>query len=217
MKRKISSTPWRILIYMKLSRSAYGEFVPVIEKDKTYYGGFQNLLERKNVSKFYRDRSCVATAMTNVYFYLFHKERELPIDLYNEYHYYFFRSLRPWANGVPTVKSLDRRLDRVREDFGISLESKTLTETMVNKRPLTKKIAFIEEALAEDSPPIIINWLSNDIKVMKHHGVCITELNRVGDKHEVVVSSWGRVYRFILEDFERQYRTYTGLIYFKER
>ena len=174
---------------MKLSRSAYGEFVPVIEKDKTYYGGFQNSLERKNVSKFYRDRSCVVTAMTNVYFYLFHKERELSMDLYNEYHYYFFRSLRPRANGVPTVKSLDRRLDRVREDFDISLESKTLTETMVNKRPLTKKIAFIEEALSEDSPPIIINWLSNDIKVMKHHGVCITELNRVGDKHEVVVSS----------------------------
>lgn len=202
---------------MKLSRSAYGEFVPVIEKDKTYYGGFQNSLERKNVSKFYRDRSCVVTAMTNVYFYLFHKERELSMDLYNEYHYYFFRSLRPRANGVPTVKSLDRRLDRVREDFDISLESKTLTETMVNKRPLTKKIAFIEEALSEDSPPIIINWLSNDIKVMKHHGVCITELNRVGDKHELVVSSWGRVYRFILEDFERQFRTYTGLIYFKER
>ena len=202
---------------MKLSRSAYGEFVPVIEKDKTYYGGFQNSLERKNVSKFYRDRSCVVTAMTNVYFYLFHKERELSMDLYNEYHYYFFRSLRPRANGVPTVRSLDRRLDRVRGDFDISLESKTLTETMVNKRPLSKKIAFIEEALAEDSPPIIINWLSNDIKVMKHHGVCITELNRVGDKHEVVVSSWGRVYRFILEDFERQFRTYTGLIYFKER
>lgn len=202
---------------MKLSRSAYGEFVPVIEKDKTYYGGFQNSLERKNVSKFYRDRSCVVTAMTNVYFYLFHKERELSMDLYNEYHYYFFRSLRPRANGVPTVKSLDRRLDRVREDFDISLESKTLTETMVNKRPLTKKIAFIEEALSEDSPPIIINWLSNDINVMKHHGVCITELNRVGNKHEVVVSSWGRVYRFILEDFERQFRTYTGLIYFKER
>ncbi|ACV28461.1 Uncharacterised protein [Anaerococcus prevotii] len=202
---------------MKLSRSAYGEFVPVIEKDKTYYGGFQNSLERKNVSKFYRDRSCVVTAMTNVYFYLFHKERELSMDLYNEYHYYFFRSLRPRANGVPTVKSLDRRLDRVREDFDISLESKTLTETMVNKRPLTKKIVFIEEALSEDSPPIIINWLSNDIKVMKHHGVCITELNRVGDKHEVVVSSWGRVYRFILEDFERQFRTYTGLIYFKEK
>ena len=155
--------------------------------------------------------------MTNVYFYLFHKERELSMDLYNEYHYYFFRSLSPRANGVPTVKSLDRRLDRVREDFDISLESKTLTETMVNKRPLTKKIAFIEEALSEDSPPIIINWLSNDIKVMKHHGVCITELNRVGDKHEVVVSSWGRVYRFILEDFERQFRTYTGLIYFKEK
>lgn len=202
---------------MKLSRSAYGEFVPVIEKDKTYYGGFQNSLERKNVSKFYRDRSCVVTAMTNVYFYLFHKERELSMDLYNEYHYYFFRSLRPRANGVPTVRSLDRRLDRVRGDFDISLESKTLTETMVNKRPLSKKIAFIEEALAEDSPPIIINWLSNDIKVMKHHGVCITELNRVGDKHELVVSSWGRVYRFILEDFERQFRTYTGLIYFKER
>ena len=88
------NTPWRILIAMKLSRSALSEFVPVIDGDRTYYGGFQNSLERKNVSKFYRDRSCVVTAMTNVYFYLFHRDREIPMDLYNEYHYYFFRSLR---------------------------------------------------------------------------------------------------------------------------
>ena len=101
--------------------------------------------------------------------------------------------------------------------MAIKLSSKTLTETLINRRPLARKIDFIEEALANDSPPIIINWLSKDIEVMRHHGVCITELNRLGDKHEVVVSSWGRIYRFFLEDFQKQARTYSGLIYFKER
>ena len=123
--------------------------------------------------------------MTNVYFYLFHKEKILDIDLYNEYHYYFYRRLRPHVNGIATVKSLDRRLNRVRDDMAIKLSSKTLTETLINRRPLARKIDFIEEALANDSPPIIINWLSKDIEVMRHHGVCITELNRLGDKHEV--------------------------------
>ena len=202
---------------MKLTRSEFGKFVPVLDDGLIYYGGFQNSLEKKGVSKFYRDRSCVVTAMTNVYFYLFHKDRMLEMGLYNEYHYYFFRRLRPRVNGVPTVKALDRRLNRVRDDMGIKLYSKTLTETMINRRPLSRKIDFIEEALANDSPPIIINWLSTDVKVMSHHGVCITELNRIGDKHEIVVSSWGRIYRFFLEDFQKQARTYSGLIYFKER
>lgn len=202
---------------MKLSRSQFGEFVPVIENDKTLYGGYQNSLISKDVSKFYRDRSCVVTAFTNVYFYLFHKDDMIPMDLYNEYQYYFFKRLRPWANGVPTVKSLDRRLDKVRRDMNLNLLSKTLTETVINRRPLSRRIEFIEEALANDSPPIIINWLSKDVSVLRHHGVCITELNKVGDKHEVVVSSWGRMYRFFLEDYQKQYRTYSGLIYFKER
>ncbi|WP_276880835.1 hypothetical protein [Anaerococcus tetradius] len=202
---------------MKLTRSEFGKFVPVVDANSMYYGGFQNSLEKKGVGKFYRDRSCVVTAMTNVYFYLFHKEKILDIDLYNEYHYYFYRRLRPQVNGIATVKSLDRRLNRVRDDMAIKLSSKTLTETLINRRPLARKIDFIEEALANDSPPIIINWLSKDIEVMRHHGVCITELNRLGDKHEVVVSSWGRIYRFFLEDFQKQARTYSGLIYFKER
>lgn len=201
---------------MKLTRSKFGDFVPVIEGDKIHYGGYQNSLISKDVTKFYRDRSCVVTAFTNVYFYLYHKDKKIPMDLYNDYQYYFFKKLKPWANGVPTVRSLDRRLDRVRDETGLRLNSKTLTETLINRRPLARKIDFIEEALANDSPPIIINWLSTDIRVMRHHGVCITELNKVAGKHEVVVSSWGRVYRFFLEDFQKQFRTYSGLIYFKE-
>ncbi len=202
---------------MKLSRSGYGEFVPVIENDKTLYGGYQNSLGAKGVSKFFRDRSCVVTAFTNVYFYLFHRDRKIDIDIYNEYQYYFYRRLRPLINGVSTVGRLDRRLDLVRDDMGIELKSKTLTENIILRQPLAKKIAFIEEALAYDSPPILINWISNDIRIMRHHGLCITELNRKGDKHEVVVSSWGKLYRFYLEDFNKQFRDYSGLIYFRER
>lgn len=202
---------------MKLIRSGYGEFVPVIENGKILYGGYQNSLGAKGVSQFFRDRSCVVTAFTNVYFYLLHRDMKIDIDIYNEYQYYFYRRIRPLINGVSTVGRLDRRLELVRDDMGIELKSKRLSENTLIRRPLGKKIAFIEEALAYDSPPILINWISNDIRVMRHHGLCITELNKVKGKHEVVVSSWGKPYKFYLEDFNKQFRDYSGLIYFSER
>ena len=52
---------------------------------------------------------------------------------------------------------------------------------------------------------------------MKHHGVTITECNDMGDYHELVISSWGRVYKINFEEFDRQVRSYTGLIYFERK
>ncbi len=203
---------------MKLSKSEIGKFVPIYENGNILYGGYQNMLGSKGVSKFYRDRSCVVTAFTNAYFYLYHKDIEkIDYNLYNDYHYYFFRKIKPWVNGVPTAGSLARRVDRINNDFGINLKSNILNESLIHRRPMAKKIDFIERALQSDSPPIFINWLSPNIKVMIHHGVCITELNKVKDDYEIVVSSWGRRYKFSLREFTRQLRTYSGLIYFEKR
>lgn len=76
---------------MKLKRSKKGEFVPVVRKNKIYFGGFQNMLKDIGVSKFYRDRSCVVTAFTNTYLYLFKDGEKFSYDEFNDYQYWFLK------------------------------------------------------------------------------------------------------------------------------
>lgn len=197
---------------MKIKESNY--FVPVLKEGATYYGGHQEWLKELGLSKFFRDRACVVTAFTNVYFYMF--ERGLvDFKTYNDMQYKFYRRLRPKANGVPTASSLLRRIRILNHQMNLGLSYRILEENLLKKVSLEKKIAFIEEALAKDSPVILINWLSRDIDIMSHHGLVITEMNKKNDKHELVVSSWDRRYSFYLEDFDKSLRTYTGLIYFE--
>lgn len=200
---------------MKLSKSKFGEFVPVRQGNSIYYGGYQNSLAEVGVSKFYRDRSCVVTAFTNTFLYMYHKDKSLSLADYNLYQYDFYKRIRPHINGVPTAKALDRRVDRIRKSRGLLLKGRVLEEYAFNKKPLKEKIAFIKEGLSKDCPVIFINWLSPEIKVMSHHGVTITECNDMGGYHELVISSWGRPYRINFNDFDKQVRTYSGLVYFE--
>lgn len=199
---------------MKLINSEVGKFLPIKTDRGIYYGGFQNSLEAMGVSKFYRDRSCVVTAFTNAYLYMYEKNKVFSLEEYNDFHYDFYKKLTPHINGVPTVISLDRRVNKIRLERNLLLKSH-VKEELIIKAPLSEKIDFINDALAKDLPVILINWISNDIKVMNHHGVVITELNDMGNYHELVLSSWGRLYRINFNEFDRQLRTYTGLIYFE--
>lgn len=200
---------------MKLKNSSFGAFVPVISARGLNYGGYQNSLEEMGVSKFYRDRSCVVTAFTNTYLYMYEADRKFKLSEYNSYHYDFYKKIRPHINGVPTAKALNRRVDRIRRDRGLRLSAKVLQEFMYNKRPIEEKIAFINEGLSKNCPVIFINWMSKDVPLMRHHGVTITECNDMGDYHELVISSWGRIYKINYEVFDRQIRSYSGLVYFK--
>ena len=167
------------------------------------------------VSKFYRDRSCVVTAFTNAYLYMYHPEEKFTLSEYNAYHYDFYRKIRPHINGVPTAKALNNRVNRIRRDRGLRLDGKVMQEFFFNNRPIEEKIAFINEGLRKNCPVIFINWMSRDVRVMRHHGVTITECNDMGDYHELVISSWGRVYKINFEIFDRQIRSYSGLVYFE--
>lgn len=200
---------------MKLTNSRVGEFIPIRKDNMIYYGGYQNLLGELGVSKFYRDRSCVVTAFTNTYLYLYRPGESFSLEEYNSYHYNFFKKLRPHINGIPTAKALDRRADRIRRTEGLLLKAHIMEEYFFNKKPTADKITFINEALAKDLPVIFINWLSNDVKVMRHHGVTITECKDMGDYHELVISSRGRPYKINFEVFDKQIRTYSGLVYFE--
>lgn len=196
---------------MKLTRSK--DFVPVIRDGEKYYGGHQEWLKYMGLSKFFRDRSCVVTAFTNCFFYLF-KEGPVKFDTYNRIQYAFYKRLRPKANGVPTAKSLLRKIGILNHVLDLNLSYRMLEGNLVKRLSLGQMIGFINEGLSKDTPVILINWLSANIDIMSHHGLCITEMNEKDGKHEVVVSTWGRRHTFYLEDFYNELRTYTGLIYF---
>lgn len=196
---------------MKLTRSK--DFVPVVRGNEKYYGGHQEWLKHEGLSKFFRDRACVVTAFTNTFFYLFRKG-PVDFDYYNKVQYEFYKRLRPKANGVPTAKSLLKRIDIINHALDLNLSYRLLEGNMIKKISLGQMISFINDGLAHDTPVILINWLSKNIDVMSHHGICITEMNEKAGKHQIVVSSWGRRHSFYLEDFYNQQRTYTGMIYF---
>lgn len=198
---------------MKLLKSK--DFVPVIKNGLKYYGGHQEWLKYEGLSKFFRDRACVVTAFTNVFFYLFRKG---PVDFddYNKVQFEFYKRLRPKANGVPTAKALLRRIDIINHVLNLGLSYRMIEGRLTKRLSLNEMIDFINEGLKKDSPVILINWLSKDVDIMSHHGLCITEMNEKNGKHEIVVSTWARCHKFYLEDFYKQRRTYTGLIFFEK-
>ena len=201
---------------MKLKRSKLGEFVPVVRKNKILFGGYQNMLKDMGVSKFYRDRSCVVTAFTNIYLYLFRKNEKFSYDEFNDYQYWFFKVLKPKIYGIPTARLLDFKVNRIRKSYHLNLHSH-LPEDLPIKRHSMEEIAnFIMDALKKDLPVIFFNWLSNSVDVMKHHGVTITEINKKEDDYILTPSSWGEVYKVSLKKFLNQPRTYTGFIYFEK-
>ncbi|MDU0895067.1 MAG: hypothetical protein E7A85_07400, partial [Anaerococcus sp.] len=177
--------------------------------------GYQNSLGDLGVPKFYRDRSCVVTAFTNAYLYMYHPNQKFSLEEYNSYHHDFYKKIRPHINGVPTVDALNHRVNRIRRDRNLNLYAYIMQEYFVRRHSSAEKIAFINEGLSKNCPVIFINWMSRNVKVLAHHGVTITECNDMGDYHELIISSWGNVYKINFEIFDRQMKSYSGLIYFE--
>lgn len=200
---------------MKLKRSRMGEFVPVIKNEKIYYGGYQNDLKEVGVSKFYRDRSCVVTAFTNTYLYLFRPFEEFSLDQFNDYQYWFFKILKPKIYGVPTARVLDFKLNKIRSAYHLKLKSHILEDFPLRRKSLDEIAGFISRAIGQNLPVIFFNWLSSSVDLMKHHGVTITEIEKYNDDYKLTISSWGKLYKISLKKFLDQKRTYTGLIYFE--
>lgn len=201
---------------MKLKRSKIGEFVPVIKNKKIYYGGYQNDLKEVGVSKFYRDRSCVVTAFTNTYLYLFRGEEKFNLDQFNYYQYWFFKILKPKIYGIPTARVLDFKLNKIRTSYHLKLKSHILEDFPLKRKTIDEIANFISKAISKDLPLIFFNWTSRSIELMKHHGVTITEIEKYNDDYKITISSWGKMYKISLKKFLMQKRTYTGLIYFEK-
>ncbi len=201
---------------MKLKRSKKGEFVPVLRKNKIYFGGFQNMLKDMGVKKFYRDRSCVVTAFTNTYLYLFKDGEKFSYDEFNDYQYWFFKILKPKIYGIPTARVLDFKLNKIRSSYHLKLKSHILEDFPLKRKTIDEIANFISKAISKDLPLIFFNWTSRSIELMKHHGVTITEIEKYNDDYKITISSWGKMYKISLKKFLMQKRTYTGLIYFEK-
>ena len=147
--------------------------------------------------------------------YMYHPDEKFTLEEYNHYHYDFYKKIRPHINGVPTAEALNRRVNRIRRDRDLNLYAYIMQEYIIRRHSTEEKIAFINEGLRKNCPVIFINWMSKNVKVLAHHGVTITECNDMGDYHELVISSWGRVYKVNFEIFDRQLKSYSGLIYFE--
>ncbi|MDY3005615.1 hypothetical protein [Anaerococcus porci] len=186
---------------MRLKKSLPGEFVPVNDGNKTLFGGYQNMLGKLGVSKFYRDRSCVVTAFTNVYLYLFRPDEKFSFEDYNHYHYWFFKILRPKIYGIPTARILDFKLNRLRKSYYLRLKSHILEDIPIKRKSIDEISSFINYAISHDLPLIFFNWLSPKIKFLAHHGVTITEIIKKDDDYVLTISSWGRLYRLSLKEF----------------
>lgn len=200
---------------MKLKKSNLGEFVPVIENGIIHYGGHQDDLKYRKVSKFYRDRSCVVTAFTNVYLYMYRPNDKFTIEEYNDYQYWFYKVLKPKIYGIPTAKVLDLKVNRLRKDYYLNLKANFLNDSIICRKSKKEVVKFIEKGLSKDSPIIFFNWSSRKISVMTHHGVVITQIEKKGKDYLLTLSSWGRKYVISLDEFLKQFRTYTGFLYYE--
>lgn len=200
---------------MRLKKSLPGEFIPVIDGNKTLFGGYQNMLGKRGVSKFHRDRSCVVTAFTNVYLYLFRKDEKFTFEEYNHYHYWIFKILRPKVYGIPTARVLDFKLNRLRKAYHLRLKSHILEDIPMKRKSIDEIASFISYAINRDLPVIFFNWLSIKVDFMSHHGVTITEITKNKDDYILTITSWGRLFKVSLKEFLKSPRTYTGFIYFE--
>lgn len=200
---------------MKLKNSKFADFVPVKKGEKLFYGGYQNMLKDRGVSKFHCDRSCVVTAFTNTYLYMFRPGEEFSYNEYNDYHFWIYKILRPKVYGIPTARILDLKLNRIRRAYHLSLKSNILELNPLDRKAFFKIVKFLKTALNRDLPVIFFNWLSLEYDFMSHHGVVITEMIEKNDDYILKISSWGRVYRLSLKKFLQRPRTYTGFIYFE--
>ncbi|MDO4662985.1 MAG: hypothetical protein Q4B36_07735 [Tissierellia bacterium] len=191
-----------------------GEFIPVINGKKIGYGGYQKRLMDLGVSKFYADRSCVVTAFTNVYLYLYRWGEVFTKEEFNKYQKKFFDIIKPKVNGVPTTNVLKWKVDDLREE-GIFLKANILNDFIFNRKSKDEIIEFIEKAIEKDLPVILLNWQSKDIPMLKHHAVTITAIEKRIGKYKLIASSRSKKYTIDFDTFYDQFSLYKGFIYFE--
>lgn len=191
------------------------DFVRVTDGKNSFYGGYQGWLETGNVKKFYYDRSCVVTAVTDIYFYLFHSGKVIQRDHFDYIQKRFFNIIRPTATGVATAEILKKRLG-VLKGTDLEFKCEILKDNLATKSTFTEKKEFLKKHLSENHPLILFNWQSKDIDILKNHAVVVTGIDNEANNYTLTVSSWAKKYKIDLFTFDKQFSFYKALMSFEK-
>lgn len=202
-----------------------GKFVPVVA-GRTYYGGHQRWLLDEGVSKFYSDRSCGVTAITNMLIYmaqnrpdkarLISKNHNLVNEQcikksdYSALQKSVYNRILPAIWGVPTVNTLTSRVQKFALERGVSLKvvkyTKVWTEANVK--------AFIATGLNKNCPVLLLTW-NSVIPDLKLHWVTVTHLYETETGTKMVTSNWGNMQTYDFTAWVNGSSFYRGVVYFE--
>jgi hypothetical protein len=200
-----------------------GKFVPVVElaTGRTYYGGHQRWLLDEGVSKFYSDRSCGVTAITNMLIYLAQNRPEkvrltdintqhIKKSDYSALQKSVYNRILPAIWGVPTVTTIATRVQKFALDRGVPLKvvkySKGWSEANVK--------AFIASGLNKNCPVLLLTW-NSVIPDLKLHWVTVTHLYETETGTKMVTSNWGNMQTYDFTAWVNGSSFYRGVVYFE--
>ena len=215
-------------VYGSLINWESGKFVPVVA-GRTYYGGHQRWLLDEGVSKFYSDRSCGVTAITNMLIYLAQNRPEkarligniqdhvtdinthlIKKSDYSALQKSVYNRILPAIWGDPTVNTLTSRVQKFALDRGVSLKvvkySKVWTEANVK--------AFIASGLNKNCPVLLLTW-NSVIPDLKLHWVTVTRLYETETGTKMVTSNWGNMQTYDFTAWVNGSSFYRGVVYFE--
>lgn len=205
-----------------------GKFVPVVDvaTGRAYYGGHQRWLLDEGVSKFYSDRSCGVTAITNMLVYLAQNSPEkvslignnvtninslsIKKSDYSAIQKSVYNRIMPAIWGVPTVNTITSRVQNYATIRGVTLKvvkySKIWSEGNVK--------AFIANALNKNRPVLLLTW-NSVIPDLKLHWVTVTRLYETETGTKMVTSNWGNMQTYDFNVWVNGSSLHRGVVYFE--
>jgi len=207
------------------------KFVNVLDDatGRTYYGGHQRWLLEEGISKFFSDRSCGITAVTNILIYMAQNNSEKAnlIDKtvdnqwfankkgiikadYSAFQKRIYNNILPAVWGIPTINTLAFRVQKFALERGVTL--KTIKYYGIWSEESVK--AFIIKGLNHDSPVLLLTW-NSEIPDLKLHWVTVTCLFESETGTKMVTSNWGNMQSFDFSKWVNDRSLHRGLVYFE--
>jgi len=218
-------------VYGSLINWESGKFVPVVDvaTGRAYYGGHQRWLLDEGVTKFYSDRSCGVTAITNMLIYLAQNKPEKvrlissnldfvtnknvhPIKKsdYSALQKSVYNRILPAIWGIPTVNTISSRVQKFALKRGVTFKvvkySKDWSEANVK--------AFIASGLNKNCPVLLLTW-NSVIPDLKLHWVTVTRLYETETGTKMVTSNWGNMQTYDFNAWVNGSSFYRGVVYFE--
>ncbi len=206
------------MVYGELKGWGKGQFVPVVDKEFIYYGGFQNWLEDEGVSIYYANRSCGVTALANALFYMSTTNSKLSVlypydsytkDNFSKYQKTLYDIAKPKTWGVPTVQSLVKVCQKYARSKGVVLTPITYDDEWKEE----KLAQFISNALNNNKPILLVTW-DSIIKGLKFHWVVVTRIYGELGNIKIVTSNWGELRMYSFTEWVNENSLYKRVLYF---